>query len=158
MPKSNIKFQNVQKKMPPKSVKLRHYSLYQQNSVKFCKYFTLDRIFFTPKLLARWYKFASLKTVPSSSPLVAICKILHEAQLVTSFGCWFGKCFINVIFKTESCQKCINKKWTLYFSLNLDILVIYYSLLHTSTSKNIPSRPKSIRMCYGISRKYRKEN
>ena len=31
--------------MPPKSVKLRHYSLSWQNSVKFCKDFTPDRIF-----------------------------------------------------------------------------------------------------------------
>ena len=34
-------------------------SLSQQNSVKFCKDFTRDRICFTPTLLARWYVFAS---------------------------------------------------------------------------------------------------
>ena len=59
MPKKWHKVQNVLKKIPPKSTKLRHYSLYQ-NSGKFCKDFTPDRIFFTPTVLARWYVFASL--------------------------------------------------------------------------------------------------
>ena len=44
MPKSNIKFQIV-KKCYQKSAKLRHYSLSQQNSVKFNKDFTTYRIF-----------------------------------------------------------------------------------------------------------------
>ena len=48
-------------KMPPKSAKLRHYSLSRQNSVKFWKDFTPDRIFFTPTLLACWYVFAFLQ-------------------------------------------------------------------------------------------------
>ena len=59
MPKGNIKFQNVQKKMPPKSAKLRHYSLSQQNSIKFCKKITRDRIFCTRTLFAHSEIFAS---------------------------------------------------------------------------------------------------
>ena len=51
--------------MPPKSAKLRHYSLSRQNSVKFCKYFTQDRVFFTPTLLACLYVFASLSHPPN---------------------------------------------------------------------------------------------
>ena len=50
----------VCKKIPPKTAKSQHYSLFRQNSVKFCKDFTQDRIFFTPTLLARWYVFPSL--------------------------------------------------------------------------------------------------
>ena len=53
MTKSNIKFQNVQK-MPPKSEKLRYYSLSQQK--------ILTKIgFFTPILLAHWYIFPSMR-------------------------------------------------------------------------------------------------
>ena len=33
--------------MPPKSAKLRHYLLSRGNSVKFCKDFTRDKIFYT---------------------------------------------------------------------------------------------------------------
>ena len=46
--------------MPPKSAKSRHYSLSRQNSVKFCKDFTRDRIFFTQTLFACFYVFTSL--------------------------------------------------------------------------------------------------
>ena len=49
-------------KMPPKNAKLQHYSLSQQNSVRFCKDFTRNMIFFTPTLLACWYVFTSLNT------------------------------------------------------------------------------------------------
>ena len=57
-PKNNIKFQNVAGKKIPKSMKLRHYSLSRQNSLKFCKDFTKDRIFYTN---IGWHVFTSLE-------------------------------------------------------------------------------------------------
>ena len=53
--------------MPPKNPKLQHYSLSRQNSVKLCKDFTQDRIFFTPTLFARSYVFASLLVIQLGS-------------------------------------------------------------------------------------------
>ena len=53
--KKVTKSRKMCQKMPPKSAKLRHYSISRQNSVKSCKHITQDRIFFTPVLLARWY-------------------------------------------------------------------------------------------------------
>ena len=44
-PRSNIKFHYVPGNAKKKREKLRHYSLSWQNSVKFCKNFTRDRIF-----------------------------------------------------------------------------------------------------------------
>ena len=49
--------------MPPKSAELRHYSLSRQNSVKFCKDLTQDRIFFAWILFACSNVFASLNTM-----------------------------------------------------------------------------------------------
>ena len=46
LPKSNNNFKMCQKNAT-KSAKLCHYSLSRQNSVKFCKYFTPYRIFYT---------------------------------------------------------------------------------------------------------------
>ena len=50
-------------KMAPKSTKLKHHSLSQQKSIKFCKDLTLERIFFTPTLFAQWHVFPSLDTI-----------------------------------------------------------------------------------------------
>ena len=57
--KSNIKFQNMPK-MTPKSTTLQDDSRSWQNSKKFCRDFTRDRIFFIQTLFAHLYVFASL--------------------------------------------------------------------------------------------------
>ena len=44
----------------PRSAKLQHNSLWQQNGVKFGTYFTQARIFFSKALFARLYVFPSL--------------------------------------------------------------------------------------------------
>ena len=55
MPNSNIKFQIMPKKNPPKRAKLHHYSLSLENRVKFCKDLTPYKGFFTPTLLTRFF-------------------------------------------------------------------------------------------------------
>ena len=42
--------------MPPKTKKLRHYSLSWQNSVEFCKDFKRDRIFFIPNTVGTFFE------------------------------------------------------------------------------------------------------
>ena len=43
--------------MPPKSAKSRHFSLSRQNSLKFCKDFTRDRIFFLTDIVCTFVRF-----------------------------------------------------------------------------------------------------
>ena len=69
--------------MPPKSAKLRYYSISRQNSVRFCKDFTPDRICFTPTLLAHLYVFASLplRTCLPSGVAPKVHKFLVQVHL-----------------------------------------------------------------------------
>ena len=76
------------KEMPPKSAKLRNCYLSQQNNVKFCKDFTPDKIFFTLKLLAPCYVFASLchcKEEKDLLPSWLPCLVWNSVELFWSF-------------------------------------------------------------------------
>ena len=76
-------------KMPPKSAKLRNYSLSQQNSVKFSKDFTPDKFFFTPTLLVRWCVLASL----------SLCMVLYTIQYALQYT-WIGTILYTVLYST----------------------------------------------------------
>ena len=82
MPKSSMSLKMCQK-MPPKSAKLRQYSLSRQNSIKFGRYFTPDRIFDT-NIVGTLVHFCI-----SASIIIVICINFQPFPAVPSISSYF---------------------------------------------------------------------